>query len=185
MKKIAKRAMALTMAAAVAAPAFQLSGVGTLEAKAVNSIDRVMVHDPSIFQYGDDYYVFGSHIATAKSSDLVNWKQVSSDYQDPSGNTIYGNLKENLAESFKWAGYDDGDCSGGNYAVWAPDVIYNPNYVWKDGHKGAYMLYYSASSTWRRSCIGYMVSDRADGGYEYGGTVVYSGFTNTGKVNYD
>ena len=96
MKKIAKRAMALTMAAAVAAPAFQLSGVGALEAKAVDSIDRVMVHDPSIFQYGDDYYVFGSHIATAKSSDLVNWKQVSSDYQDPNGNTIYGNLKENL-----------------------------------------------------------------------------------------
>ena len=185
MKKISKRAIALTMAAAIGAPAFQISGAGTIEAKAVNSIDRVMVHDPSIFQYQGDYYVFGSHIATAKSNDLVNWTQVSTDYQNPSDNVIYGNLKENLAESFKWAGYDDGDCAGGNYAVWAPDVIYNPNYVWKDGHKGAYMLYYSASSTWRRSCIGYMVSDRVDGDYEYGGTVVYSGFTNTGKVNYD
>lgn len=184
MKKLAKKAVALSMVAAMATPAFQLSGVGSIDANAAEKIDRVMVHDPSIFEYNNEYYVFGSHIATAKSSDLVNWTQVSTDYQSVGNNPIYGNVKENLAESFKWAGYDDGDCKGG-YAVWAPDVIYNPNYVWADGHKGAYMLYYSASSTWRRSCIGYMVSDRADGGYSYGGTVVYSGFTNTGKVNYD
>ncbi len=184
MKKLAKKAVALSMVAAMATPAFQLSGFGSIDANAAEKIDRVMVHDPSIFEYNNEYYVFGSHIATAKSSDLVNWTQVSTDYQSVGNNPIYGNVKENLAESFKWAGYDDGDCKGG-YAVWAPDVIYNPNYVWADGHKGAYMLYYSASSTWRRSCIGYMVSDRADGGYSYGGTVVYSGFTNTGKVNYD
>ncbi len=179
-----KKAIALTMATAMALPVIPNSSLGTLNANAAESISRVMVHDPSIFEYNDEYYVFGSHIATAKSSDLVNWTQVSTDYQSVENNPIYGNVKENLAESFKWAGYDDGDCKGG-YAVWAPDVIYNPNYEWADGHKGAYMLYYSASSTWRRSCIGYMVSDRADGGYSYGGTVVYSGFTNTGKVNYD
>lgn len=184
MKKISKKALALSLATVMAVPALPISSLGTLDAQAAESISRVMVHDPSIFEYNDEYYVFGSHIATAKSSDLVNWTQVSTDYQSVENNPIYGNVKENLAESFKWAGYDDGDCKGG-YAVWAPDVIYNPNYVWADGHKGAYMLYYSASSTWRRSCIGYMVSDRADGGYTYGGTVVYSGFTNTGKVNYD
>ena len=184
MKKISKKALALSLATVMAVPALPISSLGTLDAQAAESISRVMVHDPSIFEYNDEYYVFGSHIATAKSSDLVNWTQVSTDYQSVANNPIYGNVKENLAESFTWAGYDDGDCKGG-YAVWAPDVIYNPNYVWADGHKGAYMLYYSASSTWRRSCIGYMVSDRADGGYTYGGTVVYSGFTNTGKVNYD
>jgi beta-xylosidase len=184
MKKM-KKAMALGLTIAMATSSAQLTGLGIMKAEAATNISRVSVHDPSIFEEDGKYYVFGSHIATASSDDLVNWTQVSRDYQDVNGNVIYGNLRENLAESFKWAGYDDGDCAGGNYAVWAPDVIYNPDYVWEDGSKGAYMLYYSASSTWRRSCIGYMVSKNYDGGYQYGGTVVYSGFTNTGSVNYD
>ena len=47
------------------------------------------------------------------------------------------------------------------------------------------MLYYSASSTWRRSCIGLLVSKQVYRGYQYVDTILYSGFTNTGKVNYD
>ena len=146
---------------------------------------RVSVHDPSIVLDKGTYYIFGSHIATAKSQDLINWQIMSRDYENPGGNVIYGNLQKNLGKSFKWAGYNDGDASGGGYGVWGPDVMYNPDYVWSDGSKGAYMLYYSASSTWRRSCIGYMVSKRIDGGYSYVDTIIYSGFTNTGKVNYD
>ncbi|MCR5415462.1 MAG: family 43 glycosylhydrolase [Pseudobutyrivibrio sp.] len=184
MKKF-KKAVAIALSAAMATSGAQISGFGSIEAQAATSISRVSVHDPSIYEDNGTYYVFGSHVATASSTDLVNWKQISTDYQDPENNPIYGNLKENLAESFEWAGYDDGDCAGGNYAVWAPDVIYNENYEWEDGTKGAYMLYYSASSTWRRSCIGFMVSKTVDGGYEYGDTIMYSGFTNTGKVNYD
>ena len=183
MKKM-KKAVALALSAAMATSGAQFTSLGSLKVDAAPNISRVSVHDPSIFEDNGKYYVFGSHIATAASTDLMNWTQVSTDYQSADDNVIYGNVKENLKESFKWAGYDDGDCKGG-YAVWAPDVIYNPSYVWEDGSKGAYMLYYSASSTWRRSCIGYLVSKTVDGGYQYGGTVVYSGFTNTGKVNYD
>ena len=149
------------------------------------TISRVSVHDPSIVNDNGKYYVFGSHIAVASSDDLVNWTHLSKDYENPTNNPVYGNLRETFKESFKWAGYDDGDCSGGKYAVWAPDVFYNPDYAWSDGSKGAYMLYYSASSTWRRSCIGFLVSKKINGGYVYGDTIVYSGFTNTGKVNYD
>ena len=151
----------------------------------VLNISRVSVHDPSIINDNGQYYVFGSHIAVAKSTDLINWTSLSKDYENPTNNRVYGNLRETFKESFKWAGYDDGDCSGGNYAVWAPDVFYNPDYAWSDGSKGAFMLYYSASSTWRRSCIGFLVSKKVDGGYVYGDTIIYSGFTNTGKVNYD
>ncbi len=85
-------------------------------------------------------------------------------------------LENALASSFLWAGYNDTDCSGG-YAVWAPDVIYNKDYVWNDGSKGAYMLYYSTSSTYIRSCIGYAVSKSVEGPYSYVDTIVYSGFT--------
>lgn len=85
-------------------------------------------------------------------------------------------LETALASSFLWAGYNDQDCSGG-YAVWAPDIIYNSSYVWNDGSKGAYMMYYCTSSTATRSCIGYAVSKSASGPFSYVDTVIYSGFT--------
>lgn len=145
---------------------------------------RVSVHDPSVVETKNgEYYIFGSHLAGAKSKDLVNWTSLGSDYDNVTDNWLYGNLRDNLKESFLWAGYDDGDSSGGKYAVWAPDVLWNPYYRNKDGSKGAYMIYYSASSTWRRSCIGYGVSKDIEGPYTYVDTVMYSGFTKDGKTD--
>lgn len=145
---------------------------------------RVSVHDPSVVEAKNgEYYIFGSHLAGAKSKDLIQWKSLGSDYDNVTNNWLYGNLRDNLKESFLWAGYDDGDCSGGKYAVWAPDVIWNPYYKNEDGSKGAYMIYYSASSTWRRSCIGYGVSKEIEGPYTYVDTVVYSGFTKDGRTD--
>ncbi|MBQ9119724.1 MAG: family 43 glycosylhydrolase [Lachnospiraceae bacterium] len=144
------------------------------------SIARVAVHDPSIFREVDEdgnvvYYVFGTHISSAKSENLVDWTMFTNGYQ-PKNNTHYGDLSANLKESFAWAGEDDADCKGG-YAVWAPDVVYSENYVNEDGSKGAYMIYYSVSSTYCRSAIGYAVADEVEGPYTYKGTLVYSGFT--------
>ena len=73
---------------------------------------RVSVHDPSIIKNGDEYYVFGSHIDAAKSVDLQNWTQFTNGYTTP-GNVIFGDLSENLAGSFAWAGEDDSDSKGG------------------------------------------------------------------------
>lgn len=147
------------------------------------TISRIVgIHDPSIFVDTKDgaktYYIFGTHISQAKSSDLTNWEipKRNNGYVHMDENIIYGNTQENLAETFKWAGFDDADSKNG-YNLWAPDVIYNEEYEWKDGSKGAYMYYYSASSTWRRSAIGYMVSPDVEGPYTYGNTIVYSGFT--------
>lgn len=145
-------------------------------------LTRVSVHDPSILkdQENEDYYVIGSHTASAKSDDLIQWQQLNTDYSNVSAAPFYGNLKETFSKPFQWAGYDDGDCTGG-YAIWAPDIIWNPFYKWKDGSSGAYMLYCCSSSTWRRSCISYLVSKTIDGTYEYVDTIVYSGFTKTGQ----
>ncbi len=101
------------------------------------SANRVSVHDPSIVKDNGHYYVFGSHIGVARTDDLKNWVLLSSDYQTPNNNPVYGNLQSTFKESFKWAGYNDGDAAGGKYAIWAPDVIYNEEYVWTDGSKGA------------------------------------------------
>jgi arabinan endo-1,5-alpha-L-arabinosidase len=136
---------------------------------------NVSVHDPSIIKDGDTFYVFGSHIDAAKSIDLIQWETFSNGYTTP-GNVIYGDLSQNLAESFAWAGENDADSKGG-YAVWAPDVFWNEHYVNEDGTKGAFMTYYSASSTYIRSAIGYAVSKNIQGPYKYIDTVIYSGMT--------
>jgi len=142
------------------------------------AIARVSVHDPSIIKEPGTgkYYVFGSHLATAKSDDLVNWEQICADYEDVENNPVYGNLEETFAESFKWAGLNDGDCVG-SYAIWAPDVYWDDYYIWEDGSRGAYLMYYSASSSWRKSCIGLAVSKEIEGPYTYVDTMIYSGFT--------
>ena len=178
-----KRIKAVIYAAAVLVMVLLVSGGVAASSGGRSKLpDRVSVHDPSIVKAKNgEYYIFGSHLAGAKSKDLVDWRSLGGDYDNVTNNWIFGNVKENLAESFRWAGYDDGDCSGGKYAVWAPDVIWNPYYKNSDGTKGAYMIYYSASSTWRRSCIGYAVSQEIEGPYTYVSTVVYSGFTKNGK----
>ncbi|MCU9613451.1 family 43 glycosylhydrolase [Caldibacillus lycopersici] len=138
---------------------------------------NVSVHDPSIIKdpKTGSYYVFGSHIEAAKSTDLINWDRFTNGYTTPN-NKIYGDLSANLAESFKWAGENDADSRGG-YAVWAPDVFWNKHYVNEDGTKGAYMIYYSVSSTYIRSAIGIAVSKNVEGPYQYVDTIMYSGFT--------
>ncbi|MDE7313350.1 MAG: RICIN domain-containing protein [Eubacterium sp.] len=90
-------------------------------------------------------------------------------------------LEQALASPFLWAGYNDADCSGG-YAVWAPDIIYNPDYIWNDGSKGAYMMYYCTSSTYIRSCIAYSVSKTSTGPFSYVDTIIYSGFTQDDEI---
>ena len=145
---------------------------------------HVSVHDPSIVRSNEDgtCYVLGSHTASAKSSDLIQWTQINFDYGNPENTPFYGNLQETFQVPFRWAGYNDGDCVGG-YAIWAPDAIWNPYYKWDDGSTGAYMLYCCTSSTWRRSCISYLVSKTFDGTYTYVDTIIYSGFTKTGAVD--
>lgn len=146
-------------------------------------ISRVSVHDPSIVKdENGTYYVLGSHTASASSSDLISWSQINFDYGSPDQTPFYGNLQETFAEPFQWAGYNDGDCTGG-YAIWAPDAIWNPYYEWEDGTTGAYMLYCCTSSTWRRSAICYLVSRDFQGPYEYVDTLIYSGFTKTGEAD--
>lgn len=149
-----------------------------------SSIKRASVHDPSICvdEATGKYYVFGSHLAVAVSDDLINWSQITSDYRSQNTPKIFGKLTETFEDSFKWAGYHDADCATG-YAVWAPDIYYDSDYVWQDGSLGAYLCYYSASSTWRRSCIGLAVSKNIEGPYEGIDTLIYSGITKTGAVD--
>ena len=155
----------------------ETKAVTKMGASSQTSLTGVSVHDPSIFKDKDGtYYVFGSHLAQASSKDLIKWSCLGT--QGYTNSSLYGPLADSLAESFAWAGLNDEDQKGG-YAVWAPDITYNENYVWEDGSKGAYMMYYCTSSTAFRSCIGYAVCKNVDGPYTYVDTLIYSGFTKT------
>src|SRR5690625_5383259 len=55
------------------------------------------VHDPSVIKVGDDYYVFGSHLAAAKTNDFLNWEQISTGVT--SENPLFDNVLEELDEA--------------------------------------------------------------------------------------
>ncbi|MCR8657358.1 LamG-like jellyroll fold domain-containing protein [Paenibacillus endoradicis] len=146
------------------------------------TFQEVSIHDPSIIKSKEgEYYVFGSHIEAAKSSDLMSWDRFTNGYAT-SNNQLFGNLSDNLKESFAWAGENDADNLGG-FSVWAPDIMWVDEYDNRDGTKGAYLMYYSVSSTAIRSAIGVAASQNIEGPYQYVETIMYSGFTN--KEDYD
>ena len=133
---------------------------------------RVSVHDPSIIQVEDKYYIFGSHMETARGTNLRSWSRLGNGYS--STNSIYGNLWDTSKEVFKYAGARDSliPTDDGGTHVWAPDVCYNPT-------TGLYYLYYCTTSTWNASNLCYATSENVEGPYEWQGALIYSGFDST------
>ncbi|WP_218573432.1 family 43 glycosylhydrolase [Rheinheimera lutimaris] len=86
---------------------------------------NVGVHDPSVIKVADTYYVFGSHLAAAKSTDLMHWQQVADGVS--SNNPLFANVLTELAETFAWAQTD---------TLWATDVIQLAD--------GKFYMYYNA-----------------------------------------
>ncbi len=170
-KKLFRKTVAFVLSGAML---FTFTG-GAYPSFAAANKSRVSVHDPSIIRDGNTYYVFGSHIDAAKTTDLQNWKTFTNGYSK-TNNVEFGNLSANLKKAFDWAGEDLGDCVGG-FAVWAPDVIWNPDYINTDGSKGAYLMYFCTSSTWNTSVIGYASAKNIEGPYTFVDTLIYSGFT--------
>lgn len=139
-------------------------GINTATIKA-----GVSVHDPSIIKIGDEYYIYGSHMSAAKSSDLRNWTSVADGYSG--NNPVYGDLmyKEHVFDytgnMFSAIPTDD----GGTH-VWAPDIIYNEK-------QGLYYMYFCTSSTFNASNLCYATSESPDGPFDWQGALIYSGFS--------
>ena len=173
--KFFKRTVSLMLSGALMFTALpSLTAVNLSSDAAVNKA-RVSVHDPSIIKNDDTYYVFGSHIDAARTKDLQNWTRFTNGYAR-TNNVEFGNLSQNLKKAFAWAGEDLEDCEGG-FSVWAPDVIWNPDFRNADGTKGAYVMYFCTTSTYIRSVIGFATSKNIEGPYTFGDTLIYSGFT--------
>jgi len=132
----------------------------------------VSVHDPSIEKENGTYYLFGSHMDAAITKDFQNFQSIASGVGK--NNPLFDNLFDGDKKAFEFTG----KFSDGKYAVWAPDVIYNP--VMKK-----YMMYFATSHDYRTSAIHFAVADAVDGPYHYMDTLLYSGFnrSNVDKTN--
>ncbi len=173
--KFIKKIVSFILSGALIFATLPSINVADLRSDAAANKARVSVHDPSIIKNGDTYYVFGSHIDAARTKDLQNWTRFTNGYAR-TNNVEFGNLSQNLKKAFDWAGEDLEDCEGG-FSVWAPDVIWNPDFRNADGTKGAYVMYFCTTSTYIRSVICFATSKNIEGPYAFGDTLIYSGFT--------
>ncbi|MDY7222437.1 LamG-like jellyroll fold domain-containing protein [Halalkalibacterium halodurans] len=125
--------------------------------KEAPSFTEASVHDPSVIKVEDTFYVFGSHLAAAKTEDLRNWTQIATHVHE--GNPLIPNVFEELAEAFEWANSN---------TLWAADVI-----QLEDGR--FYMYYNACQGDAPRSALGVAVADDIEGPYENLGVFLKSG----------
>lgn len=133
------------------------------------NFSNVGVHDPSIIKVDDTYYVFGSHLAAAKSTDLIHWEKFA-DGVNPA-NPLFEDVTEELAEALEWAQSD---------TLWAPDVIQLPD--------GKFYMYYNAcEGSSPLSAMGVAVADHIEGPYVDQGIFLKSGMAGTSEdgTNYN
>lgn len=120
--------------------------------------DEVSVHDPSVVKVEDTYYIFGSHLASAKSQDLMNFEQIT---RSVAGNKLFPDAKNTLEEALTWAQTD---------TFWAADV--------EQLDDGQFYFYYNACrGDSPLSAMGVAKSDNIEGPYEDLGIFLKSGMS--------
>ena len=132
------------------------------------TLNRVSVHAPSIVwePVSQTYYIFGSHRASAKTTDMMNWTAFTAPWATATSTDATNSAA--LAEAVKWSKRGSTSYSvDGN--MWAPDVIWN-----KAMNK--WCMYLSVNGDNWYSSIVLLTSDNIEGPYLYQGPVVMSGF---------
>ncbi len=131
----------------------------------------VSVHDPAILEADGTYYIYGSHMSAAKSTDLMHWESIADGYMKT--NPVFGQIYDVADEAFAYTGSKDSiiKTDDGSTHVWAPDVIYNKS-------NGLYYMYYCTTSTFNASNLCYGTSETPEGPFEWKGALIYSGFNN-------
>ena len=121
---------------------------------------NVAVHDPSIIKADDGfYYIFGSHMAAAKSADLIDWKLISRDASN-TGCTLVEDVQTQMKEALSYAK---------TTTFWAPDVVQLEN--------GKYVMYYcTCEGSSPLSTLGIAYADKPEGPYVNQGIILKSGY---------
>jgi beta-xylosidase len=140
---------------ALAAPP-RAAGAGSLE---VPVFANVTVHDPSVVRVGADFYVFGSHLASARTRDGLRWTQVTTDTTAAQGNALVPDPQVQFQEALSWVGSN---------TFWAPDVIQLDD--------GRFYFYYCVGRLDAPvAALGVAVSDSITGPYTNIGVMLKSG----------
>ena len=163
------KSFSLWGASAVIASSVLASNAAAQAAYTPVAFQNAAVHDPSIIKSGGTYYVFGSHLAAAKSTDLMKWQQMTDSVSATNSLFLNGakNVFTELAETFSWAQSN---------TLWAPDVIRLAD--------GKYYMYYNAcKGDSPRSAMGIAVSDNIAGPYVNKGVFLKSGMW--GQASHD
>lgn len=144
-----------------------LSGCAHAEGLPMPTFQGVSVHDPSVIKADDGYYyIYGSHMAAARSKDLVQWKLISSNAQ--SGCTLVDNVQLEMKDALTYARTN---------TFWAPDVQQLPD--------GRYYLYYCCcQGSSPLSALGVAVSDKPEGPYKDLGVFLRSGMAGYNATYY-
>ena len=144
-----------------------LSALVPMSAEAY-TLNRVSVHDPSIVwePVSQTYYIFGSHRAAAKTTDMMNWSAFTAPWATASSNDATNSAA--LAEAIKWSKRGSTSYSVDDN-MWAPDVIWN-----KAMNK--WCMYLSVNGDNWYSSIVMLTADNIEGPYLYKGSIVMSGF---------
>ncbi|MER2492883.1 LamG-like jellyroll fold domain-containing protein [Catenovulum sediminis] len=124
------------------------------------------VHDPSVIKVDNTYYVFGSHLAAAKTTDLMHWQALNPGDNFTNGILFSPSYAQALPEAVAW--------TGGHVGSWASDVI--------QLNDGKFYFYYnhcanpaSGDCNMPHSYLGVAVSDNIEGPYVDKGIFLKSG----------
>lgn len=134
------------------------AGAEEIEVKPETKVEldpaSVSVHDPMIIEEDGIYYIFGSHLAAAKSKDLIKWEQISGDWS--ASNPIIPNPETELKEALEWPEPDA-------ESTWAKSPV---KIKAKDSEQ--HHLYFS-SAHWEseRSNISLATADSVEGPYQF------------------
>jgi beta-xylosidase len=126
---------------------------------------NVTVHDPSVMRAGETFYVYGSHMASASSMDLLEWTQISTSAAFPNSLIRNQNPQTEFSEVLTWAQTN---------TFWAPDCI-------RLGDGRYYMYYCACRGDSPRSAMGLAVADSPTGPFSHVAVLLRSGMSGTSE----
>ncbi len=157
----------------------------------------VSIHDPSVVYRNGEYYIWGSHLGAATSSDLISFAEVSvgsstfrclANQGDATGTacsyaTAFNTqqvttVKDYRGETVAMPNFDaQAYCS--RYAVdtstWIDGVMWAPDIIWNEAMQ-KWCMYLSLDGDYWASIIILLTSDSPTTGFTYQAPVVMSGF---------
>ena len=125
---------------------------------------NAQVHDPSVMEDNGTYYVYGSHMQAAKSTDLQDWK-------------LFSKLDKCTLQPYYAKEFKEALTFAQTGTFWAPDVI-----RLADGRY--YMYYCCCEGSSPLSALGLAVSDSPEGPFENVQILLKSGYKGYDATKY-